>query len=370
MRPWFIVHFQPLEKYPPVCNFIRFVQKQEGDKGDLQVITMHPGDGIQLIDFPGVQVRRIVRWKNASRIHRLLFYFMFNIRSLWLLIKHRPEKILYYETLSAFGPWFYKKWINRKAKIFIHYHEYTSVQEYQTGMVLNRWLHGKEKQLYPAATWISHTNEDRMRLFLHDIKSSRSLFTYILPNFPFSNWKDKAASIKRNDDPRIGFVYVGALSMQTMHTREMAEFVSSNGDKCYWDIYSDNHTSETIAFLKALNAPNIFFKGAVAYDNLPLILPKYDIGVILYAGTTPNYEFNAPNKFYEYYICGLNVWFGVGMKGMNPYINADHKPWVQCVNFDQLAMPDREIASRIENIPEPIYTAESVYQTLWAHLNG
>jgi hypothetical protein len=255
-----IVHFQPLEKYPPVVNFIRFVQQQPDYQKELHVITTHSGDGKALINFPGVQVHRVVKWKNRNRIQRLLFYVFFNIKSLWLLLKYRPHKLLYYETLSAFGPWIYKKWINKKSSLYIHYHEYTSVQEYKTGMALNRWLHEKEKQLYPVASWISHTNDDRMKFFLKDIGAPLSLPAYILPNYPFSTWKDIASTVKRNGDQRIAFVYVGALSMQTMHTQQMAEFLAAHKDKCYWDIYSDNHTSEAIGFLKALNAPNIFFK--------------------------------------------------------------------------------------------------------------
>lgn len=365
-----IVHFQPLEKYPPVLNFIRFVQQQPDYKKELHVITTHPGDGKLLIDFPGVQVHRVEKWKNRGRIQRLLFYTLFNIKSLWILLKCKPSKLLYYETLSAFGPWVYKKWINRRSSLYIHYHEYTSVQEYQTGMALSRWLHNMEMQLYSVASWISHTNDDRMNFFLKDIGSPHSLATYILPNYPFSTWKDKASTVKMASDLRIGFVYVGALSMQTMHTRQMAEFVVTHTDTCYWDIYSDNHTSDVIDFLKALKAPNIYFKGAIPYDDLPLVLPKYDIGVMLYTGDRPNYEFNAPNKFFEYYICGLNIWFGKGMKGMYPYQVTHKKPWVQCVNFDELLWPDLNTALRIETLPEPVYTAEKAYQVLWNHLKN
>jgi hypothetical protein len=365
-----IVHFQPVEKYPPVVNFIRFVQQQQDYKRNLHVITTHPGDGKSLIDFPDVQVHRVEKWKNRGRVQRLLFYVFFNIKSLWILLKYKPGKVFYYETLSAFGPWGYKKLINKKSELYIHYHEYTSVQEYQAGMALSRWLHKKERQLYPLATWISHTNEDRMNFFLKDIGAALSLRTHILPNYPFSTWKEKASTVKNTGDQRIGFVYVGALSMQTMHTQQMAEFVAAHPETCYWDIYSDNHTTKAIDFLKALNAPNIFFKGAIAYDELPLVLPKYDIGVMLYTGDTPNYEYNAPNKFFEYYICGLNIWFGKGMKGMYHYQVANKKPWVQCVDFNELELPEGNAGLRVETVPQPIYTAENIYLVLWDRLKN
>src|SRR4051812_10029136 len=107
MKRLMIVHFQPLEKYPPVINFIRFIAERQNDNLSFQVITTHPGIDKAIIDFPGAHINRLVTWKKSSRISRLVFYIMFNVKSLWALIKARPSRILYYETLSSFGPWIY-----------------------------------------------------------------------------------------------------------------------------------------------------------------------------------------------------------------------------------------------------------------------
>jgi hypothetical protein len=364
MGKWFIIHFQPLEKYPPVINFIRFAQQQGRHGNELHVITTHPGDNKPLIHFQGVHIYYAGKWKNRNRFLRLFFYIEFNIKSLWLLIRFRADNILYYETLSAFGPCFYKKYINRRAPIFIHYHEYTSKTEYENGMALNRWLHKKEKSLYQKTAWVSHTNEQRLNLFLKDVLGQKPPHTYILPNYPPASWYKKAMGAVRDKDKRIAFVYVGALSLETMYTRQMAGFIAKHAGDCYWDIYSDNHDSDAVDFLKSLNATNIFFKGGVAYDELPDILPAYDIGVILYNGNTLNYRYNAPNKFFEYLICGLNVWYPITMETMQQYEQARMKPWVRCVDFDKLIMCDNEDAYRTTHIPEPVYVAETVYERL------
>jgi hypothetical protein len=371
MSKWMIVHFQPLEKYPPVVNFIRFAG-QQSEKGNdrLHVVTTHPGKNKNTLAFKNALVHRVVSWREMNRIQRLLFYISFNVKVVWLLIKHRPETILYYETLSAFGPWIYKKYINRKANIFVHYHEYTSPAEYRSGMVLNRWLHEREKQIYPLTSWLSHTNKDRLEFFLKDVGDRIPPFTTLLPNYPSISWQHNAAAVQRENNNGIGFVYVGALSLQGMHTNAMVEFVAKHSEECFWDIYSDNHDKDVIEFIKSKNASNIYFKGAILYDELPTVLPKYDIGVILYTGCTPNYEYNAPNKFFEYLSCGLNVWFGPGMKGMLPYMQTETKPFVELVNFNHLTIPDRERAIRIEYIPEGTYLAEKAYVGLWERLKG
>ena len=364
-----IIHFQALEKYPPAINFIRYIAQQSGNKFNIQVLTTHPGENKKTIEFGGVQVLRLAIWKIRGRIGRLLFYLLFNIKALVILLKCRPGQIVYFETLSAFAPWVYKKFINKRARIFIHYHEYTSPAEYQTGMALSRWLHKQERQLYRGAAWISHTNSDRMNFFQQDVGKDEVNNPQIMPNYPSATWHNTALGVQPNNDKRVAFVYVGALSLNNMHTREMTQYVAANSDKCYWHIYSDNHDDEVFAFLESLKVNNIEFKGGVLYDELPAILPQYDIGVILYTGNTPNYAYNAPNKFFEYIACGLNVWFGNGMKGMSYYEHLNQKPYVRCMNFEQLTPLSIASEKRISTIPNQQYTAEEVYKQLWVLIN-
>jgi glycosyltransferase involved in cell wall biosynthesis len=369
MRNWFIVHFQTLEKYPPVNNFIRFVSSQPDYENNLHVITVHPGKGKTAVEFPNVATHRIATIKERNRFSRLFFYIYFNVKALLLLIKHKPASILYYETLSAFPALWYKKWINPKVRLFIHYHEYTSPEDYASGMVISRLLHKSERKLYEKATWVSHTNATRMAFFLKDIGKQRGINTAILPNYPPAQWIQSAASVKRADDKRIGFVYVGALGMTSMYTREMAEFVANHSDKCYWHIYSDNHEKEAREYLARLNAPNIVFKGGVKYDDLPLVLAQYDIGVIIYKGVSLNHIYSEPNKFFEYLVCGLNVWYPEEIKGMHGFEQSKIRPWVRQVNFTDLQFPECADGYRKEQIQEQPYTADSVYEKLWKKLN-
>ena len=332
----FIVHFQPIEKYPPVINLLRYLASHNGEQTKIHVITTGDEKGKQ-IDIPNVAIQRLVKLTNTmSRWRRLKLYIQFNIFAFQALRKWLPQKVMYFETLSAAAPFFYKRWINKKSEIFIHYHEYTSNQGYRDGMMLQHFFHQLELKLYPYATWVSHTNEDRLRLFLKDSGANQPPHAYVLPNYPPASWKEKRNTHRSGTPGQIAFVYVGALGLETMYIREFSNFVKDNTAQCSWHIYSDNYSKEVIEYFENLHASNIDFKGAVDYDELPSILGDYDIGVILYNGHIPNYIYNAPNKLFEYLACGLDVWFPDVMKGCKGYITTNTYPEVRSMDFNNL----------------------------------
>ena len=45
----------------------------------------------------------------------------------------------------------------------------------------------------------------------------------------------------------------------------------------------------------------------VPYMDLPMVLTEFDLGLIIYRGLIPNYQFNQPNKLWEYLGCKLPV---------------------------------------------------------------
>ena len=355
-----IVHFNPIEKYPPVVNFLRYLSGRK-DSPDTTVISTTNRKSSWIGAIAGITRINLSFRQSSNKINRLPGYINFNLRTLLYLIRTRPDVVMYYETLSSWAPVFYKRFIRKSVRLFIHYHEYTSVEEYSSGMQLNKVYHQSEQRIYSSAEWVSHTNEERMQMFIKDINSD--IKGKILPNYPPINWWSQSTRVPVSPDQRIGFVYVGALSLQTMHTQEMAEYVAKHPSLCYWDIYSDNHSQDVIEYLKSFGSSNITFKGGVAYDELPSVLPKYDVGVILYKGDTKNYAFNAPNKYFEYLACGLNVLFPKGMKGMLPYEELSGKPWIRSVDFSSIdiSVPDYK---RSFQIPQPLHYAETVYTEL------
>ncbi|HEY4290075.1 MAG TPA: hypothetical protein VGN00_23405 [Puia sp.] len=344
MKKLAIIHFSPIELFPPTMNWLFFLDGAAGEDTRIRVFTMRPGDvSRKLMPESGkIRIIRPVRagakgWKAWSN------YVMYYIQTIIGLLLWRPDTVLYYETLSSLPALLYKRYLNRKAGLYIHYHEYTSPAEYEQGMRMSRTLHKLERNSYKLADWISHTNAQRIRLFRSDMGDTGLPDLYELPNYPPISWEPTG---QRNlSAGPIKVVYVGALSLETMYIAEFAEWVTAQHGKVTWDIYSDNISDETRAYLLSLGVSTIRFREAVDYQALPQVLAAYDIGVILYKGHIPNYVYNAPNKLFEYLACGLDVWFPNVMEGIDPFVTSGTYPKVLSLDFTSLASLDLSAAT-------------------------
>lgn len=361
-----IVHFSPIELYPPIQNLIR----QWGDSRKVMVITTTNATGnLRNFEVENSQVRitRIGRSGGAVNIlNRYLTYSFFYIGALVMLIRLRPRKVLYYETISSLPVFLYRKYINRQASVFIHYHEYVSKEEISRGMLLNKIFWKLEQWLLLKARWVSQTNTDRLEKFKEDI-SPILIQGYLLPNYPPSSWRSQP---KEQLKSPLRVVYVGALSLTTMYTREFAEWVLNNKGNVLWDIYSYNFTDDARNYLQSLSTNLINLKPGIEYDDLRTLLVNYDVGIILYKGHIPNYVYNAPNKLFEYLTCGLDVWFPDIMVGCKPYMTFNKYPKVLSLNFNQLPQFDLEKAISRDNcsLNENTFFCEEALNDLLAKL--
>jgi len=332
-KPIVIIHFQPLELYPPVMNLLDYLARFHTDVSVYVLTTQHAGRGTRKFTAGGKKIKILRLGKSGSALPlpvRYISYFYFYITSFLMLAIRRPSAVLYYETLSSYPVYLYKKYCAAKLAIFIHYHEYTSPREYLTGMKLVANFHKKEKKLYKEAAWISHTNEDRLSLFLADENFASGPNTHVLPNYPSILWQRKPCI---PTGPPVKIVYAGALSMDTMYTEAFANWVLLQNGKFLWDIYSNNTTEDARIYFDKLNSPHIRLLNGVDYAALKDVLPQYNIGIVIYKGHILNYVFNAPNKLFEYLACGLDVWYPDIMKGCKPYTTAGTYPVVMPVNF-------------------------------------
>jgi hypothetical protein len=334
MRRVCIVHFHELEKFPPAINFIKTLDSLNQSALSTLILTTK-GDRHFEDKIGNIKIHFLVKWeKRMNKMHRMWKYLQFNVAAIIRIIKFRPDAILYYETLSAAPPLLYKKFFKKSTEIFAHYHEYISQHEYESGMALNRWLHHLELRWYSRIDWVSQTNNDRLNLFLKDIAPLAPSSTHVVPNYPPNSWKKKPGNAKQGITR---FVYVGALSLETMYVKEMAEFICSHKNECTWDIYSVNLSEEVISYLESTASNTIQYKGGVPYERLPDILARYDVGLVLYKGHIPNYVYNVPNKLFEYHVCGLDVWFPATMKSSLPYLTQGTYPKILSIDFNQLA---------------------------------
>ena len=329
-----IIHFQPIELYPPIQNLIRILEMEFS--GLVTVISTKSVKKFSPFQSfsENIQMKRIARSGHGLLpLARYLNYCVFYAGALFTLLQLRPKRIMYFETISSLPAYLYKIFFYKNVELFIHYHEYTSPTEYDSGMLLNRYFHRLEKHLYPRATLVSHTNQFRMDMFKEDILPSTITNPQIIPNYPPVKWK----TLPKPTHSPLRIVYVGSLSLTTMYVEAFANWVVGKQGEVVWDIYSYNYTAAAEKLIDALNCPWIRLCPAVEYDQLPEILRKYDVGVILYTGHIPNYVYNAPNKLFEYLACGLDVWFPKVMVGSLQYVRDKMLPKVLAFEFDNLA---------------------------------
>lgn len=373
MKKLAIIHFQPIELYPPVTNIIRYIETHNAANIEVRVFTTIPTPK-QIIFHSDTVV--IQRYKNPGEpsgvVLRLYRYLVFYLQFFFKLLNYRPTEILYFETLSFLPVYLYQLFtrpLRKNSRIFCHYHEYMSVNEYQNGMFLTRFINKLEKLCYAHMEWISHTNEDRIRLFKIDNKGFDFNNTQVLPNYPPAKWLDHNRQNEGGFPIRI--VYAGALGMDTMYIKEFASWVENNNGSIIWDIYSLQNADALLAYLSSIGSRFIHFRGKIDYYELPRILKMYNVGVILYKGHIPNYIYNAPNKLFEYYACGLDTWFPAEMKSSLSYVTKGVFPKIIPVDFQNLQQFDlnQAIARCGLRFQESQYICENVLGTLWKKIS-
>ena len=307
MNKLFVVHYYPVDYFPPVMNLINTLQ----DKVKICVSSTRKSNALDEYKAAGAQIFKPTKENKAdSSIMVLLKYLYLSLFTLLKLITNKPDVVLYYESVSAFPVFLYKRFFRRKVKVCIHYHEYMTPEEYcRPGMRLSKFNHKLEiTYLYNAACWISQTNEYRKRFFLNDYPFINHAKCHVMPNYPPRSWHVERK--KYAADGIVKCVYVGSLSLHDTYVKEFCEWVAKQQGKVTFDIYSFNFYADVKAAIHEISSPYItFHEKGVAYHDIPAVLAKYDVGLLLYKAKTLNVRYCETNKFYEYLISGLNVWY-------------------------------------------------------------
>jgi hypothetical protein len=223
--------------------------------------------------------------------------------------------------------------------------------------------HKMEKLFYKNATWISHTNKYRLDLFENDNSNLLNASTLkVMPNYPPKDWfKNPKAKLNKV----LKIVMVGALSVEDLYLTEITSWVEKQHGKVILDLYCILVKQDAIVFFKENKFKYVNLLDGVSYYDLKSILPLYHVGVILYKGKTLNYIYNAPNKLFEYLICGLDVWFPKEMIGCFEYVS-NLSPKVIKVDFNKIVdyVDYKNSINNVNSIHQFSYCCELEYQKL------
>lgn len=357
MKKLVILHFNDISKYPPALNLIEYL----GNKNIFdEIIILSRGkllNGNSKINFKNSK-----SYNYSNIIIRFISYLIFYIKCILTLLRDKPIQVIYYESLSFF-PVFIYKFFFPAIKIYCHYHEYESINDYKNSMFLNRFNHLLEKKCYSKFQWLSQTNKNRLDLFLNDNAIINLQILHVMPNYPPMSWYSINQKRSLLKSEITNFVYVGALDFEDIYLKEFINWVVAQKGRAKFSLYSNNFRTGVVSFIQSLDSDYIEFKGSVPYSDLPQVLSQYHIGVILYKCKTMNYIYNEPNKFFEYYSSGLDVWFPKEMLAMKPNIEYDYRPSVIEVDYENLKSLD-ELISKSNDWKQKIYIRENAFVEL------
>jgi hypothetical protein len=362
-----ILHWFPLEQFPPAQNLIDTLSSSK-HFDILCCTTRRPSDD-KLFKNYGVAIRRTIFPSIDKILSRRIFRFLiYHIVCFFSVLLYRPKVLLYYEPHSALAACFCL-FLNRRCRLLIHYHEYREPRHFlDRGNSLARLGHWLEKKwLFRKAEWISHTNHDRIRLFLGDYPQVSPSKMHSLPNLPPRSWIATKEQTPKSSDGTLRLIYIGAISLKDTYLEPLLKwFRNIHSDKVTLDLFINNIDPETKKFLANYCQEGLSIHlGGVPYDHLPNILPKYDIGLILYRCNTINYVYNAPNKLFEYLTCGLSVIYPNQMLGVLPYARSDCSPWVKSIDFENLYKLSIDEINKWNGTARPWNeTCETTYKTL------
>jgi hypothetical protein len=324
-----ILHFNIIEKYPPIMNFV-YDALEENPKLQILVFTTQNTTSYQTPHFPNTKIYRFGK-VSTNPIVRYSSYLYYNLLSSLILLFSKVAYVTAFESLSVFPLWLRMK-LRPSTKAHLHFHEYLSEPERKASSGYMKFLFKLEDQFLKNYT-CSQTNEDRKRLFWEDKPFLKPAQVEVRPNMPPKSWWNKFGQFKKpSSDGKIRLVHVGACDNKTMYVKEVLDWVQSNQDTLELTFISQQLDAKTKALILSYNCPTICIKAPVNYYKLPQELMKYDVGLVLYKGHIPNYVYNVPNKVHEYLVCGLKV---VCSNSLVSTINLKN-PMIEGVNFNHL----------------------------------
>lgn len=363
-----VIHWFPLEQFPPVQNLLTCISGTT--RLDCCCLSTANDRGLPDFSVESLAVlRRPFPTRRRSRLVRLWLLLSFPFWACWCLLWFRPDALLYFEPHSSAAAFLYLL-CRPRCRLLIHYHEYREPREYRDpGNRLFGWYHRLERRfLYRRAIWISETNSDRVRFFLQDTPEVDPAKLRVLPNYPPAAWSALRAAT-RGESTCLRLVYVGAASIRDTFVAEVVRWVQNQPTGAVsLDLYVNNSDVQTEQMLRQAEAVCDhlrLYSGGVPYHQLPELLRQYDVGLILYRGTTLNYVYNAPNKLFEYLACGLDVWFPGCMLGVKPYARSHVWPRILETDFQRLAELNLQVLKRRDLPYEPWQgSSEAVLQPL------
>jgi len=366
------VHNLPLEYYPPASNFLDLIGRSQ--KTEVRVFTSRNRKQRALYENNAIKIMRSSPPNpSAAVLWRMLIALWWHLRTAFSLVVFRPSAIIYIEPHSALAVYLYYRLFRGSARLFIHHHEYYERKDYtRPGMRLPQLGSRLERSdLFQRAEWISQTNSDRLQLARGDHPDVPAGTWQVLPNYPPAAWASPPASRSpATVQAPLRLIYVGSASFEDTYIREIAQWATVHPDDIKLHICGYNVAADVWAWLEKERFANVTFDATgYVYEDLPIILSAFDVGLVLYKGNTTNFIFNVPNKVFEYLVCGLEVWYPPEMTGTCHFRETTGAP-LRELDFAHLNELDPSALAPLDSIRfnSACFTAERAFAPLFEQL--
>ncbi len=158
--------------------------------------------------------------------------------------------------------------------------------------------------------------------------------TFVLPN---SCEPIKIESFVRHkilkSIPNDAFIvgHVGNVGGTDHYFKEIIQAAEKLSDENIYFVFIGRQSDEVKNIQKNIYSKKILFFDKIPHQELSQIYPFFNIGLILYKGLSPNFEYAAPNKLYEYWAWGIKS-LAHPLKGLKGVFNNEVQG--QLINFE------------------------------------
>jgi glycosyltransferase involved in cell wall biosynthesis len=244
------------------------------------------------------------------------------IKALKIALNANPSNIIYTNDFQVLAIFFFLKKFYPSSKGKIIYHQYELIEEQLLGKIsalLYKYVLKNGNQIDCAI----FPEINRLNYFA-DRSTLKAKDALLFPNTCLVYKETNIQSEYLKEIPKNHFVvlHVGSVGGKQHYFNNFIRAIKEiTNEEDISFVFLGRTTNEIKELIAKETLKNTYFIDAIPHEDLASVYNRTSLGVILYKGTSLNYEFCAPNKLYEFWSNGIPV-IGHTLKGLTPVFTA------------------------------------------------
>ncbi len=241
--------------------------------------------------------------RSTNKILNFTRHLNFNIQASTLIRNMRPDFVLCEELYGSLSGAIVKITNPKIVFIFDCNELFMHMGMKQVKLLLWRPIHNL---VYSKADVVLHAENQRLQFCKNKYKNSAK--HVLLENLPKVNLIPN--SYKRTPNKKIRVLYLGAFLPDRCCEEIILAFAGLSTEFASCDFIgfgNPKYQSKLENLIKESDISNVRILPPVSHDSMLKTIESYDIGLAFYRNLNLNQYYCAPNKIYDYLICGLPV---------------------------------------------------------------